>query len=390
MRRLSLARSSRPLSRAVALVSVVSFAGSVSSTALAADYGATGPRPVVVKQIEGQGDLEGALAFPETPDPKTPVIVLAHGFASSPQRMVGWGQHLASHGFITLALRNCVGELLCGPDPAVQASLIEKGLAYLRSDAAPAPISENVDATRLLLLGHSAGGQAMVVAANQLRPTALVLFDPVGGDQDPASVEPAKTALSTTCATTLTLFAETHVPDASAGTPSCNKGSSWQAFALASVGPRASAIVVDSTHCDGELPSRIACGTTCGGRADETRQTTYKRHATAFALAALRGDDDAARALGEDFPADPALRDVRIEDGVSCEGAAWPGRAAAADGAAGAGGEAGAGEAPGATDEGCACHAAVQQGEGTFGWLLGAVAFLAALGRKRSRSEKQG
>lgn len=235
----------------------------------------------------------------------------------------------------------------------------------------------------------------MVVAANALRPTALVLFDPVGGGQSVDSVEPAKTALSTTCATTLTLFAEAHVPDATAGTPSCNKGRSWEAFALGSPGPRASAIVVDSTHCDGELPPRAACGFSCGGKAEETRQAIYKRHTTAFALAVLRDDAEAAVAMGEAFPADAGLRNVRVEDGVSCDGRGWPGRGAsggggastvdAVGGAGGAGDASNAGDSLPAADDGCSCRAAVAAPGGSLALLLGGLAFVVDRCRRARR-----
>ena len=55
-------------------------------------------------------------------------------------------------------------------------------------------MTDQADTSRFLLLGHSAGGQAVTVAAATLKPAGLVLFDPVGGGQGATDAEPAKTA----------------------------------------------------------------------------------------------------------------------------------------------------------------------------------------------------
>lgn len=356
--------------------------------ALAADYGVAGPRAVVVEQVGKPSQIQGALAFPADVEQGTPIVLLAHGFASSSQRMIGWGEHIASHGFIALSFDNCVGDLLCGPDPAAQPGLVEAALAYLGGEMAPAQVRGKGDREHVLLLGHSAGGQAMTVAANALRPRALLLFDPVGGDQSPESVEPARASLSTTCATTLTLFAEPHAP-ADAGSPSCNKAGIWRSFALASAGPRASAVVVDSTHCDGELPPRAACGFSCGGRADEGRQQTYKRYLTTFALAVLRNDGDAADALNAGLTGDAALRDGRIEGGESCVGGGWPGMPRPAGGASGGSGAAGAPAADPPSSGGCA-FGSDSASDRIWAACLGLVACVSFRRRAPSRSGPRG
>jgi pimeloyl-ACP methyl ester carboxylesterase len=328
-----------------------SLAGVVTtSTSHAADYRAKGSLPVATKNIAGADGLSGKIAYPDLGNDggTYPVVILAHGFSSSPDNMIGWGEHLASYGFIAVALKNCGSGFVCTPDPNAEAALIEKTLAYVESGIAPEGVTGHADSGRYLLLGHSAGGQVMTVAAATLKPTALVLFDPVGGGQSASDAEPGKSALANVCSPTLTIFAEPH--DTGSGplsAPSCNKKGAWQAFADTSTGPKTSMVVKASTHCDGELPSRAACSFTCGGGADTTRQNSYRHFATAFALSVLNGDAEAKAEL----TIAKINANVTVENGSVIDGTACPtggaGGAGAAGAAGGSGGDAGAGGDPG-------------------------------------------
>jgi dienelactone hydrolase len=319
----------------------VGFSLVVASSAHAADYGAAGPFKTVTKTIGGVVGLEGKIAYPDTDSGNYPVVILAHGFSSSPDNMIGWGEHLASHGFVAVAVKNCGSGFLCTPDPNAEVGLVKKTLQYVESGLAPAGVTDQADASRFLLLGHSAGGQAVTVAAAAFAPMGLVLFDPVGGGQSETDAEPAKSALAKICAPTLTVFAEPHKTAGGVFAPSCNKNGAWQGFANTSSGPRTSLVVDGSTHCDGELPARNTCGIPCGGAANATRQAVYRRYATAFALATLTNDDAAKATLTlAAINADSTVTAGTAEDGPACPGAGGQGGAGSGGGNAG---EAGAG-----------------------------------------------
>jgi pimeloyl-ACP methyl ester carboxylesterase len=322
-----------------------------ATTAHAADYRAKGSLPVATKTIAGVDGLSGKIAYPDLGNDGGiyPVVILAHGFSSSPDNMIGWGEHLASYGFVAVALKNCGSGFVCTPDPKVEADLVTKALGYVQTGLAPEGVTDHADSDHYLLLGHSAGGQVMTVAAAALNPTGLVLFDPVGGGQSASDAEPGKSALAKVCSPTLTIFAEPHETGTGPlSLPSCNKQGAWQAFADTSTGPKTSMVVKASTHCDGELPSRAACALPCGGGADTTRQASYRHFATAFALATLKGDAEAQAEL----TIDKINGNVTVEKGSVLAGTACPtgaggtgaggtGGGAGATGQAGAGGDAG-------------------------------------------------
>lgn len=333
----------RLLSASIALVSCA-----VSSAASAADYGVAGPHKTLTKNIAGVDGLSGQIAYPDTTGGNYPVIILAHGFASGPDKMIGWGQHLASHGFVAVALQNCGSGFVCTPDANVEAGLVQKALTYVEGGVAPEGVTNQADASRFLLLGHSAGGQAVTVAASKVKPAGVALFDPVGGGQSASDSEPAKSALSAVCAPVLTIFAEPH--DTGSGPlspPSCNKKGAWKTFSGASTGPQVSLVVKGSTHCDGELPARTECGFGCGGGADANRQKAYRHYATAFALAILEKNADAANELVPSaLEGDSRTKEGKATGGTACE-AQGTGGTGGTSGGGGTNGEGGSGAGAG-------------------------------------------
>lgn len=330
----------RPLGLRLLSASLLAACCAFSGSARAVEYSGAGPHKTLTKNIAGVDGLSGQIAYPDTTGGNYPVIILAHGFASGADRMIGWGEHLASHGFVSVSLRNCGGGFVCTPDPNVEAGLVQKALAYVESGVAPEGVTDQADASRFLLLGHSAGGQAVTVAASKIEPTGVVLFDPVGGGQSASDAEPAKTALSSVCSPVLTVFAEPHETGSGPfAQPSCNKKGAWQSFAGASTGPAVSVVVKGSTHCDGELPARTECAFPCGGGANANRQKAYRHYATAFALAVLEKNADAAAALVPSaLEADSRVKDGKTTSGTACEGSGAGGASGGTGGTSGEGG----------------------------------------------------
>ena len=285
----------------------------VPSIAAAESYEKAGPAKTKSAAFTS-GAVKGQIAYPTDGAGPFPVIVLGHGFSAAPDNQIGWGLHFASYGFVAIAPELCSG-LLCAPDPAAAPQIVSTSIAYL--DSAQSPVKGKVDVTRLGLEGHSAGGQALAVVAAQIKPTAVVLFDPVAGmGMSGDSVEPGKTAVAGICSPLMTIFAESQ-----AGANSCNKNGNWKPFGLSSTGPRIGAIVKGSTHCDGENNARALCGFTCGGAADPTRQGRYAHYATAWFLGYLKDDAAAlAEATVPKMQADALLHDPAGATGPDCKG----------------------------------------------------------------------
>ena len=310
--------------------SVFSLSVALSGSAYAASYDQPGPSKVKTADFN-QGGVKGKIAYPDGLSAPAPLLVLGHGFSAAPDNQIGWGQHFASYGFIAVAPELCSG-LLCAPDANLAEGIVKNVIAW--ANGAGSPVAGMVDTTKLGLEGHSAGGQAMAVAASKLTPTAVVLFDPVAGTGPTGgSVEPGKTAMSLIKSPLLEVFAENHK-----GAMSCNQNGNWKPFGLSSLGPRIGGVVKDSTHCDGENNARALCGATCGGAASPVRQARYKHYATAWFLGWINGDEAArCEVTLAKMQADALIHDPGAADIPACDGAGGAGGA----GAAGAGGEPG-------------------------------------------------
>jgi MYXO-CTERM domain-containing protein len=239
--------------------------------------------------------------------------VASHGFSASASNQIGWARHIASWGFIVAV------PTFPGSTHATNGNIIVKSVTYARTEAG----AKAGPATGLL--GHSAGGLATVLAAENAKANAVVLFDPV--DKDDAG----KTALAQVCAPTLTMFA------APGG---CNNQGVWKPIADSAKGPVTFFDVVGGSHCDGELPDRgIACALFCGGGADAGRQTTLARYATTMFMAKLKGAADAAQDLTKaKLDANTALADVQVRDTSTCAGNPSPDAGADSGGASSSGG----------------------------------------------------
>jgi dienelactone hydrolase len=360
---------------------VLSLALFAPLSARAADrtYGVVGPRAVETKT---EPKSKAAIVKPVTggaaPLAPAPLIVASHGFAGSGDNQIGWARHFASWGFV-VAVPSFPSPF--APNHAANAATIKSLVTELMG---PAAAAFGVAPGKYGLEGHSAGGLSTTLAAADLAPSAVVLFDPV----DAAGA--GKIAYGKPCAPVLGIFA-------APGT--CNSNAGWRAFASETPGDLVAFDVVGSTHCDGENEPRVLCGPFCGGGgANATRQAAYAHYATAFFLANLSGDMTAAAVLA----AGPMASDTEIADILRATGtcpvpAADGGSTAppAADDAGpsdtnDAGGGKGSGTAPSdpagpiTTDTGgCGCRA---MGTRRGSLLAVAAGLLVAIAARRRRS----
>lgn len=110
-----------------------------------------------------------------------PLLVLAHGFQIAPAKYFGSAEHVASFGYV-VCLPDYPAPLLGTPDQARWAKDVLGAIdwAIAASGSSGSPLQGLVDASRVALAGHSAGGKLSVMgAAQDARVRALVTYDPV-------------------------------------------------------------------------------------------------------------------------------------------------------------------------------------------------------------------
>jgi MYXO-CTERM domain-containing protein len=351
--------------------------------------------------VGGGVTLSADVYLPKTAGAR-PLVILRHGYTSHKENMVGWAEHLATHGFVGVSFEsrdpNAIDSTVEGADmAAVTQWLVDRGADN------GSPLFGRVDGQRVAVGGHSAGGAAATVAATQLAPKVLVLLD----TQD---TPPALAAAPGILAPTVALFTAAN---------GCNEnGNNKDTFKTVS-GPRFGAFVSGATHCDGEDPIDVAgCGSYCGDPTD-AHHATFKRYVTAFLEAYLLCEPAAYPYVG----GAQAISDAAItilpetaklqmpppgcatspdggtspssDGGTSAAdaGAAGPGGAnpdggaGAGPGDASAGASAGGSASPGPGDGGCACS--VPGGEADAPWramLAPAAAILFFWFRRRARA----
>lgn len=377
----------------------------VPGAASAADYTQKGAIATTTSDLPASvrgGASGGKLVVPDGTG-KYPLILASHGFTASSDNQVGWAEHYASWGFVV-----AVPDLGMLPDQAKNPPILKEIARLLLDPTTASPAQGKVDPTRFGMEGHSAGGLTTVLAAKELHPAAVVLFDPVLGGGAPGS-QPnpdGRPAYASLCNPVLGIFANPS---------SCNNSGDWQAFKLEAPGDLVVFNMKGATHCDGENNARSLCGLTCGGAADPTRQAQFARYATAMFLARLSGDAEAEKELTTvALAANAALADVTVRaataacatadaGGSPADAAPTTGDAGAASDANGAaagsnppgggGGTAGPDAATGAnggaagaesgTSPGSSGGCQVARAGGTAGLWLGVVVLGAALRRRK-------
>lgn len=204
-----------------------------------------------------------------SPDQPVGHVVLAHGFLRSSDQMTGWAEHLASWGLEVSVPDLCWSGFT--PDPAKNALDI--------AELADGPVA---------LVGHSAGGLAVTLAAANMSVTAVVGLDPV----EQFGQDNSSTAASIN-APALALF----------GAPgSCNSENSGETFFGAVPGGRMMNLT-GADHCDFENPTDFACEAFCtandAGFTDDQRRDALAGVVTSFVLGQhVDGHIDAALDVG--------------------------------------------------------------------------------------------
>ena len=323
-----------------------------------------------------------------------PVVALGHGFARNKAQMAGWGGLLASRGFVALA-PNFPGGM--APDHKVNGKVMSALLAWAVTEnvRAGSQLKGLVDAKRLGVMGHSAGGLAAVLAASADSAIQVVVgLDPV----DNGGLGKAAAAL---------IKAPVTIIRAEPG--ACNSAGNAAAIFGALTGPRLSVQVIKGTHCDPEWPSGILCTLACGAT-DTTRQARFRRYAMATLDHVLGCALNMGPWLGgASAKADTAIKGITAtgypppqkacmpypDAGVPDSNGAWPDQALARDQATADRGPdsvavkkdaapaADVGVAAGPEDEGCECGVGRNPRSGSGGMLV--LLLLAVLlgGRRR-------
>jgi dienelactone hydrolase len=348
--------------------------------ALGADrtYGVVGPRAIETKT---EPKSKASIVKPTTGG-AAPLIVASHGFAGSGDNQIGWARHFASWGFV-VAVPTFPSPF--APNHAANATAIKSLVTELTG---PSAATFGVAPGKYGLEGHSAGGLSTTLAAADLTPSAVVLFDPV----DAAGA--GKTAYGKMCAPVLGIFAQPG---------SCNSNAGWRAFASDTPGDLVAFDVVGSTHCDGENEPRGLCGVFCSSDgASTTRQSAYAHYATAFFLANLSGDTDAAAALAVGPMASDAEIAAVLRATATCKAPAVDGGttkpppvtddAGPPDTSSGGGSGKGSGTTPSepgaapVTNDTGGCHTTGAQGGSLLAVAVGVL--LAAAARRRSSTRR--
>ena len=291
--------------RWITLVVVPVMGVFLAAEARATDYSAPGPLQVTTGNLgatEG-GSIGGYVVVPEGAGPY-PLIIASHGWSAAADQQVGWGKQ-----FAVLRLRrgrSLVPEPAHAERPDRRHHHRDPREALRRPGRTRRPRRARWTAPASASRATARAAWPTTLATAAIHPQATVLFDPVDSNGD------GQKALLTVCNPVLGIFATAS---------SCNDNEAWWPYANTTLGPEVLFHVVDSTHCDGENASRTLCGSFCGGNADPTRQAEYARYATAFFLATLAGDANAAATLGlQALSADTGISDVIVKAGSGLRG----------------------------------------------------------------------
>jgi pimeloyl-ACP methyl ester carboxylesterase len=158
--------------RVLAILVVCGTAGCMSSNP-AHELPQIGPGVTVsTQQLDlPSGPVRFDLYQPATSAP-APLVILAHGLWRDRTRMAGWGQVLARQGFVAVAM-----DMPTLADYQHNGRSIDELIDALCSGAI---VSCKVDAQRIGLVGHSAGGLATFLAAAENPKVKIwVGLDPV-------------------------------------------------------------------------------------------------------------------------------------------------------------------------------------------------------------------
>ena len=213
-----------------------------------------------VKLPAGTADVD--IYWPDTAVP-APLVIVAHGFSRHRHNMSGWGRQLAKEGFVA-----AVPDLPAWSDHVRNGRFITELRAYL---CAGESWRQRIDASRVGLMGFSAGGLASLLsAAGEPAPAIWVGLDPVDRNGSGAKAAPLVSCRA------VVLTAE---PSA------CN--AQGNARGIIAALPRGEHFkVAGAVHVDAEWPTDWMAEAVCGRSTDEKRGE-FRRRATAALREAL-------------------------------------------------------------------------------------------------------
>jgi dienelactone hydrolase len=213
-----------------------------------------------------------------------PTVVVAHGFSRSRLNMAGWGELLASNGFIV-----AIPDLPAWADHDRNGRAISELIELINSRALitePAPAG-------VALMGFSMGGlSTLLAAATNGQARCWVGLDPVDAGQKGAA---AASGLRIPCA----------VLQAEAG--SCNANGNARQIVAGLTAPLFALRVRDATHADLEDPTDWLAELACG-KADPRRHAIFERYALAVLKTVFFQDAPSLAVLAT------ASNDVEVKD----------------------------------------------------------------------------
>jgi dienelactone hydrolase len=218
-----------------------------------------------------------------------PVVILNSGFFQSALGYAPYGQRLASWGVVAI-LRDDPGlgetTVDIGSDDAY---IVTTWLAAQNAESA-GPFEGLLDATNVGLAGHSRGGQAMLLAAeNGAKGKIKGVFglDPVDGSMDGS---PDAVTNIATIDVPLTFIGET--TDSTGASACAPAADNYQVLYAAAAAPAVSITAIDASHPMFEDPSHCTlCSLCTAGTANAATVLAYsERYLTAFFARELLGD----------------------------------------------------------------------------------------------------
>ena len=211
------------------------------------------PKTLSVQLPAGAADVD--VYWPDTAV-QAPMVIVVHGFSRHRHHMSGWGQHLAREGFVAV-----VPDLPAWSDHARNGRFISELQAYF---GASESWKTRIDATRVGLLGFSAGGLSSLLAAAESPSVAIwVGLDPV--DRDGMG----RSAATRVQGRAYVLTAEPSV---------CNAQGNARSI-IAALPRREHYSVPRASHVDAEWPTSWMAELVCG-RSTEEKRGVFRVRAT--------------------------------------------------------------------------------------------------------------
>lgn len=140
-----------------------------------------------MRESFGDGFGRGTVYYPEGTSGELGAVVVMPGFVSPETSVEWWGQHLASHGFVTMVLGTQTPvDLPTGRERQINAAL---DFLIAESESADSPISSMVDRTRVGVVGWSMGGGGALRVAQSNRLSAVIPLAPWDTRKDFSTVD---------------------------------------------------------------------------------------------------------------------------------------------------------------------------------------------------------